>query len=632
MSGQKQPRETVADQNEFQYAPDESQQDQNLLWSPGQIEQIDEFLAEHGQNMNNNYHYQDFQEDTQMGGEYTAPAQYVSGRYHHAALPPIQEEFDACYWCDRVDGGHEDDCPGGQPAFQHFGIAPPATPYLRLPRRTPMPTTPRQPARAIASSPAGDGSPAFGHAGASQFGNNAQHHGSPVAAAMAPPPRYAGRTNAVQACGSQLDDTGAGASSIQNYAYPGGYADQFRHVHGLPDIQHPPVLMECQQLQRYDLHQPPQRGHLPFDGVPDAQPPAQDVQGQMLPTVPQYAHLQHRASVGDQAVGQDFQAQNRLNPKHLRQPAQAAPQQQQQKRDRLQGTPAYQFRHADIATARAHLNPPAKTDLMVDISPPEGDDDQAVETNLHNWASALFTAISHPPGPPPIGFPAEFIPYYTSHQSNEHNAILAHTTTNPIASEARTLLFLSEILSIHQLGIPTSVAQRKAHRQGYIFEHHGTCSQRIETVINCLRQDKYVALDVLSGHGIVDFARSPSRYLRRKQENSRVNARKAHDKKVAEEKGTLKPPSRGGRKPQEALTGFAMGSPVEDPAAAPANTAPFAGFSTIQQQQAPIQQVSVQQRIEGKKRAREGPKDVQENGGKVKRTKRNNYDFGFANE
>ena len=269
---------------------------------------------------------------------------------------------------------------------------------------------------------------------------------------------------------------------------------------------------------------------------------------------PRYPGMADGGYTAAPPVNNGFQAQNRLDPKHLQQ-KRAAQHQQYASPQQFHGLPLvpttaqtpqadpagptaqqpppYRRLHPDVAAAQTHLFPPDQTDPLVSVAP-EDDDAERILSNLHTHAANLYAALFHPPGPPPSTFSDEHKDYYTSHQTNAHTNILNHLTLDPAESEARILVLLNTLTSIHTAGVPSLVINRKTHRQGYMFEHHGVCSNRLRIVMEAIKQDKYVATDVLHGNGVEDLCRSPNRYLRRKQENSRVNAKKAMDKRDAE--------------------------------------------------------------------------------------------------
>lgn len=153
---------------------------------------------------------------------------------------------------------------------------------------------------------------------------------------------------------------------------------------------------------------------------------------------------------------------------------------------------------------------------------------------MHDSAARLFDALSATPGRPPSNFTADQRIYYYEHQDTVLSSVVNKIEADQTKTEARVMVVLEEIINVHEYGVPKSVWDRTDIKSGYILESELTCSGRLDQVIAAVDSDKYVAFDVLSGTGIADLARSPTRYLRRKHENCRVNARKSHEKKQAE--------------------------------------------------------------------------------------------------
>lgn len=219
--------------------------------------------------------------------------------------------------------------------------------------------------------------------------------------------------------------------------------------------------------------------------------------------------------------------------------------------------PNYQHTFDTFEAARQALIPQQGVDPLVKLNVTNDDWQQLKVYDIQSSATRLFDALHAPAGPPPDNFDEEQKPYYHDHQASVRQTVLNKVHSYPSVAEARAMLLLEQIIKVHEHGVPTSVYTRTAFKLGYLLETGMICSQRLEAVIDAVNGDKYVALDVLSGNGIADLARSPVRYLRRKHENCRVNARKAVEKQKAEElkragmlngKTPAAPPSRAAKK------------------------------------------------------------------------------------
>lgn len=197
--------------------------------------------------------------------------------------------------------------------------------------------------------------------------------------------------------------------------------------------------------------------------------------------------------------------------------------------------PQYQNTFADFDAARQALIATQDVDPLLKLGLTNDDWQQLKSHHIHSSTTRLFDALHTSPGPPPDNFTEDQEAYYYHHQGTVRQSVLNEVHNDPGKAEARAMLLLEQVINVHEHGVPTSVCKRTAIKSGYILETELVCSQRLQAVIHAVKNDKYVALDVLSGTGIADLARSPARYLRRKHENCRVNARKAFEKKKAEE-------------------------------------------------------------------------------------------------
>lgn len=206
------------------------------------------------------------------------------------------------------------------------------------------------------------------------------------------------------------------------------------------------------------------------------------------------------------------------------------------RQDASERPPEYERRFANFQAAREALTPSVNMEPTIRLDL-ENDDWQNLNGNqLHQCARQIFISLTENPGPALTSYTAEQTMYHEKHQAIQLNSIKEEIKHSPPRAEARCMLMLELILQVHANGIPESVMSRTNFRQGFVPERNWIFSVRLEKIIEAVQRDKYTAQDVLSGaKGLVDFARSPERYLRRKAENCRVNAKKALDKKIAEE-------------------------------------------------------------------------------------------------
>ncbi|KAK4494673.1 hypothetical protein PRZ48_014029 [Zasmidium cellare] len=195
----------------------------------------------------------------------------------------------------------------------------------------------------------------------------------------------------------------------------------------------------------------------------------------------------------------------------------------------------YHHRFNDFDAARQALIQPVDVDRLIPLGLTTDDWQEVKAHHIHDSSARLFEALHAEPGPPPDNFTDDQTVYYYEHQDIVRQSVLNKIHADPRKAEARTMMLLEEIINVHEHGVPKSVWERRDIKSGYLLEADLPCSQRLADVIKAVDNDKYVALDVLSGTGLADLARSPARYLRRKHENCRVNARKAFEKQKAEE-------------------------------------------------------------------------------------------------
>ncbi|KAF7189584.1 hypothetical protein HII31_09028 [Pseudocercospora fuligena] len=193
----------------------------------------------------------------------------------------------------------------------------------------------------------------------------------------------------------------------------------------------------------------------------------------------------------------------------------------------------YTGRFKSFAEAQSALQA-QPTDRIVSLNI-ENDDWQLGKNAeyVQNCGARLLAAIQHAPTEAPAYHTNDFArQYYFDHQANTLTRIMEALEAKPIEAEARVLVCIQEIIDIHEHGLPESVLGRTTHKQGYKVERNMLCSERMDKVIHGATIDKYIAHDILTGLSVKDYVRSPDGFLKRKQENSRVNAKKALDKKT----------------------------------------------------------------------------------------------------
>ncbi|KAF2162435.1 hypothetical protein M409DRAFT_27059 [Zasmidium cellare ATCC 36951] len=195
----------------------------------------------------------------------------------------------------------------------------------------------------------------------------------------------------------------------------------------------------------------------------------------------------------------------------------------------------YQNLFNGFDAARQALVQPVGVDRLIPLNLTNDDWQQIKSHHIGDSGARIFNAIHAEPGAPPENFTDDQTVYYYEHQDIVRQSVLNKIHADPAKAEARAMMLLEEVINVHEHGVPKSVWERRDLKSGYLLESELICSQRLAEVIKAVYNDKYVALDVLSGTGLADLARSPARYLRRKHENCRVNARKAFEKLKAEE-------------------------------------------------------------------------------------------------
>ena len=113
------------------------------------------------------------------------------------------------------------------------------------------------------------------------------------------------------------------------------------------------------------------------------------------------------------------------------------------------------------------------------------------------------------------------------------------TTEGQYDAVAHCVLAVEAVVVLHRSSIPARelhaiTASKRAKDRinayrtltGYTVDMDTKCSQRILDMAGFVKINKRVALDLLKGHGVDDFARSPRGYAIRKDTNQKGNKKK----------------------------------------------------------------------------------------------------------
>lgn len=188
--------------------------------------------------------------------------------------------------------------------------------------------------------------------------------------------------------------------------------------------------------------------------------------------------------------------------------------------------------HVSVAAARDYINrPPARDCKQLEL---ENDDWNEIRTEkFDDVCQQLYRALDHPPSQAPQYFsPAERLWYNRNHLKT-YNAVLRELQTPEQISlaKARVIIAMDEVIATNEIGVPKIMiarSEQKSHR-GYEPQENLTCGQRVHKVIEYVRGNKYVALDLLRGLNIREFAVSPDKYVIRKYDNAQTNAARGSD-------------------------------------------------------------------------------------------------------
>ena len=178
----------------------------------------------------------------------------------------------------------------------------------------------------------------------------------------------------------------------------------------------------------------------------------------------------------------------------------------------------------------------------------QNDDWASIKSNLHVHAQGLYYALSHEPAGVGKHVPDEESEVYaTTRQQAALNRIKKTIEKDPLAAEARCILTVAEVISVHENGVPNAMFSKQSSDR-FGIEADLICSERMQRVTSSVRDNKHVALNVLLGQSVDSFARAPARFLEKKVDNLKVNTRKARHikqgkdaKKEEEDSATMQP-------------------------------------------------------------------------------------------
>jgi hypothetical protein len=199
--------------------------------------------------------------------------------------------------------------------------------------------------------------------------------------------------------------------------------------------------------------------------------------------------------------------------------------------DDIVSIPAYDEQFSTISDARRYLADEETRALQLDRK----DDVSDVRASLHLHCARLFAALTANPVQAPARFTPFQILYYDKNQANTLADVKSSVVENHVHAEARVMIVIDEVMLLHSVGVPLSSTSctRSRSKNGYRMDESLICSERVERVIEAAQKNKCVAHDILNDRGVNNLVLNPKEYLKRKQENARVNAKKSYDKSQA---------------------------------------------------------------------------------------------------
>jgi hypothetical protein len=199
--------------------------------------------------------------------------------------------------------------------------------------------------------------------------------------------------------------------------------------------------------------------------------------------------------------------------------------------DDIVSIPAYDEQFSTILDARRYLADEETRMLQLDRM----DDVSDVRASLHMHCARLFAALTANPVQAPARFTPFQILYYDKNQATTLTDVKSSVVDNNAHAEARVMVVIDEVMQLHSLGVPLSSTSytKSGSKNGYRLDESLICSERVERVIEAAQKNKCVAHDILNDRGVKNLVLNPKEYLKRKQENARVNAKKSYDKSQA---------------------------------------------------------------------------------------------------
>jgi hypothetical protein len=159
--------------------------------------------------------------------------------------------------------------------------------------------------------------------------------------------------------------------------------------------------------------------------------------------------------------------------------------------------------------------------LYPDIEPlaPAGDDVEAAKANELDYIRRLIEAVSIPYTSDGTGTKED--QQRLAQQSKMNKKPFDSTQYRDDLVNAR-IRFLFHIAVSYHAGGP-SLYDTGGDNSGYGEDRTMKFSERIERIIQLLRLDKDIAMDVIEGRGVTALVHNPSKYQRRKRDNKKSN-------------------------------------------------------------------------------------------------------------
>jgi hypothetical protein len=189
--------------------------------------------------------------------------------------------------------------------------------------------------------------------------------------------------------------------------------------------------------------------------------------------------------------------------------------------------PVYGEHFSTVTEARSYL-----ADEEVRMLQLDDDDCSVVRQSFQSHCARLFDVLAADPVRAPTRFTDFQVLYYQKNQETTLTDVRRSVINDPAHAEARAMVVIDEVLRLHETGVPLSATKiaNAGSKTGYRLDESLICSERVAKVIEAAQKNKCVAHDILNDKGVKSLALDPKEYLKRKQENARVNAIKSYDK------------------------------------------------------------------------------------------------------